>query len=212
MRLELTILSALAPQASVYTIPPSGQDLVPPVGFEPTRFSFWERRLIPDWAKGALYGAVSGIRTRTVQILSLLSPTYCTITALLFWRKKVESNHNPYGVQLFSRQCLVQLDSSSMAESNGIEPSPSEQGNTFPRCLVTMTSTLYYWCPRWDSNPHCTASKTAASYQLRYLGMCSPLPRSPTATWTTGISPVFLWWMTAKKIQILNSSTLCITS
>ena len=30
MRLELTILSALAPQASVYTIPPSGQKPLPP--------------------------------------------------------------------------------------------------------------------------------------------------------------------------------------
>ena len=137
---------------------------------------------------------MSGIRTRTVQILSLLSPTDCTITALLFWRKKVKSNHNPYGVQLFSRQCLVQLDSSSMAESNGIEPSPSEQGNTFPRCLVTMTSTLYYWCPGRDSN-----SQSSRQWLLRppcipfhHLGMCSPLPRSSTATWTTGISPVFL--------------------
>ena len=35
VRLELTILAALAPQASVYTIPPSGQSLVGHNGNDP---------------------------------------------------------------------------------------------------------------------------------------------------------------------------------
>ena len=35
----------------------------------------------------------------------------------------------------------------------------------------TYRLSLKEWCPRWDSNPHCTASKTAVSYQLHYLGI-----------------------------------------
>jgi hypothetical protein len=54
--------------------------MVPLEGFEPS--DSWLRRPAPIPLAGALFGAVSGIRTRTVQILSLLSPTNCTITAL----------------------------------------------------------------------------------------------------------------------------------
>ena len=28
---------------------------------------------------------------------------------------------------------------------------------------------FFWWCARWDSNPHCSVSKTVVSYQLHYL-------------------------------------------
>ena len=37
--------------------------------------------------------------------------------------------------------------------------------------IVFIGLPLLKWCRRRDSNPHCTASKAVASYQLRYFGI-----------------------------------------
>jgi hypothetical protein len=55
-----------------------------------------------------------------------------------------------------------------MVDWNGIEPLTT-LGFNQPLYLLSYQS-AYVWCPRWDSNPHFTASKTADIFQLGYRG------------------------------------------
>jgi hypothetical protein len=118
--------------------------MVEHVGLEPTKRYF--RYVTPR----RIYVEVSA---------HLCSLTWCSIIG--FW----ETNYLSEGLAGLSRikefSNLVQFYWCVTHQHNALE-------------YKGLNLTVYLkkgWCPRWDSNPHCTASKTAVSYQLHYLGI-----------------------------------------